>query len=83
MPVEDLRVPMKDPQGAASFVHLRQMLLPGAGSDDGSGLSQPGKAGRWILELLCADNAHYLLVILRILIIPDIQACLVPQFPHL
>lgn len=31
VPVEDLRVPMEDPQGAASSAHLRRMLLPGAG----------------------------------------------------
>lgn len=73
----------KDPQGVASSAHGMNAAALGwaAEHDNASILSQP--AARWILEVLCGDTTHYLLMALGILIISDLQVCLVPQFPHL
>lgn len=78
------RGPEQDAHSVTSFAHLRQVLVPGSGSTARLCLwLDPGKALRWVLELLCGGTARYLLMITRMLKISDIQAYLRPQFPLL
>lgn len=91
LPLQDPQGPTEDGQGARAGCPQCNILCPpeaGVGAwiwqhSTTLPVLDPGKALRWVLELLCGGTVRYLLMTTRMLKISDIQAYLRPQFPLL